>query len=45
METSLVFQKVLETNKSLLLQRKHLAKSALQDLEPLFSEMSVGISI
>ncbi|XP_058652918.1 E3 ubiquitin-protein ligase TRIM62-like isoform X2 [Onychostoma macrolepis] len=32
--------KVLETNKSLLLQRKHLAKSALQDLEPLFSEVS-----
>ncbi|XP_058652919.1 E3 ubiquitin-protein ligase TRIM39-like isoform X3 [Onychostoma macrolepis] len=34
------FKKVLETNKSLLLQRKHLAKSALQDLEPLFSEVS-----
>ncbi|XP_043111593.1 E3 ubiquitin-protein ligase Midline-1-like [Puntigrus tetrazona] len=33
-------KEVLETNKSLLLQRKQLAKSALQDLEPLFSEVS-----
>ncbi|KAG1950910.1 probable E3 ubiquitin-protein ligase MID2 isoform X1 [Pimephales promelas] len=34
------FKKVLETNKSLLLQRKHLAESAMQDLKPLFSEVS-----
>uniref|UniRef100_A0A8C2L645 Uncharacterized protein n=1 Tax=Cyprinus carpio TaxID=7962 RepID=A0A8C2L645_CYPCA len=33
------FKNVLKTNKSVLLQRKHLAKSALQDLEPLFSEV------
>ncbi|CAM4727017.1 unnamed protein product [Leuciscus chuanchicus] len=33
------FKKVLETNKSLLLQRKHLAESAMQDLKPLFSEV------
>lgn len=36
---------MLETNKSLLLQRKHLAESAMKDLEPLFSEVSVGIPI
>ncbi|KAL1263064.1 hypothetical protein QQF64_005803 [Cirrhinus molitorella] len=34
------FKKVLEANKSLLLQRKHLTESAMQDLEPLFSEVS-----
>ncbi|XP_056113184.1 probable E3 ubiquitin-protein ligase MID2 isoform X1 [Rhinichthys klamathensis goyatoka] len=34
------FKKVLETNKSLLLQRKHLTESAMQDLKPLFSEVS-----
>ncbi|XP_048060692.1 probable E3 ubiquitin-protein ligase MID2 isoform X1 [Megalobrama amblycephala] len=34
------FKRVLETNKSLLLQRRHLAESAMKDLEPLFSEVS-----
>ncbi|XP_073776976.1 E3 ubiquitin-protein ligase TRIM62-like isoform X2 [Danio rerio] len=33
-------QKVPEMNRSVLLQRKHLTESAVQDLEPLFSEVS-----
>ncbi|XP_056327445.1 E3 ubiquitin-protein ligase TRIM41-like [Danio aesculapii] len=42
-EACLENKKVLKTNRSVLLQRKHLTESALQDLEPLFSEVSVGI--